>query len=322
MSTVIEASGLVTTFGRARALDGLDLRVDEGQVHGFLGPNGAGKSTTIRVLLGMLRPDAGTATVLGRDAWRDAAEIHRGLAYVPGDVSLWPNLTGGEAIDLLTRLRGGDPRSPERARLVERFDFDPTKACRSYSRGNRQKVALIAALATPAELYLFDEPTAGLDPLMESVFQDEVRAAAHRGATILLSSHILSEAERLCSHVSIVRAGRVVETGPLDAMRHLRRTVVSHLGEPVAGVASHDLAREGGRVSYSIALDELPAALRALADARAEGLTIQPPSLEELFLRHYGAEAAADVEPDPGHPGHPARRAHGRHAAPEGGDPR
>lgn len=293
MSTVIEAEGLVKTFGRARALDGLDLRVGAGEVHGFLGPNGAGKSTTIRILLGMLRPTAGTARVFGRDAWREAADIHRRLAYVPGDVSLWPGLTGGEAIDVLTRLRGGDPRSGDRERLIERLDFDPGKRCRAYSRGNRQKVALIAALATPAELYLFDEPTAGLDPLMEAVFQDEVRRVADAGATVLLSSHILSEAERLCSHVSIARAGRIVETGPLEAMRHLRRTVVSHLGDPPAGIAAHDLAREGARVAYGVAPAELPDALAALAAQRVEGLTIQPPSLEELFLRHYGADAPA-----------------------------
>ena len=190
-----------------RALDGLDLTVRPGEVHGFLGPNGAGKSTTIRVLLGLLRKDAGEVRLFGGDPWRDAAALHRRLAYVPGDVNLWPNLTGGEVIDLLGRLRGGLDEARV-AELVERFELDPTKKGRSYSKGNRQKVALVAALAADVELLVLDEPTSGLDPIMESVFQTYVDEFRDRGHTVLLSSHILAEVERLCDRVSIIRAGR------------------------------------------------------------------------------------------------------------------
>ena len=212
MTTPIEARGLIKTFGRVRALDGLDLSVTEGEVHGFLGPNGAGKSTTIRVLLGLIKSNGGTATVLGKDPWKDAVAIHRDLAYVPGDVSLWPNLSGGEIIDLLTSLRGGaDPEL--RADLIRDFELDPKKRARGYSKGNRQKVALVAAFARPASLYLFDEPTSGLDPVMESVFRAQVERVKADGATVLLSSHILSEVEQLCDRVTIIRAGVAVETG-------------------------------------------------------------------------------------------------------------
>ena len=228
MSTAISVSGLRKTFGRTVALDGLDLEVLPGEVHGFLGPNGSGKSTTIRVLLGLLRADAGEVRLLGGDPWRDAATLHRRLAYVPGDVSLWPNLTGGEVIDLLGRLRGGDDRR-RRDELLERFDLDPSKKNRSYSKGNRQKIALVAALAAPmdkVELLLLDEPTSGLDPLMEAVFQDCVREETGKGRTVLLSSHILAEAEALCDRVSIIRAGRTVAHGTLSELRHLTRTSV------------------------------------------------------------------------------------------------
>src|SRR5687768_11618941 len=225
MTTAISVSGLVKTFGRARALDGLDLSVDTGEVHGFLGPNGSGKSTTIRVLLGLLRADAGEVSLLGGHPWRDAVELHRRLAYVPGDVSLWPDLTGGEAIDLFARLRGGiDVR--RRAALLERFDLDPTKKGRTYSKGNRQKVALVAALASDVELLILDEPTAGLDPLMESEFQACIEAERARGRTVLLSSHTLAQVEALCDRVSIIRAGRLVESGTLSQLRHLTRTTI------------------------------------------------------------------------------------------------
>ena len=222
----IEISGLVKTFGDFRALDGLDLDVATGEVHGFLGPNGAGKSTTIRVLLGLLRASGGEARLLGGDPWADAVALHRRLAYVPGDVNLWPKLTGGEVIDLLGRLRGGlDPQ--RRAELLERFELDPTKKGRAYSKGNRQKVALVAALASDAELLVLDEPTSGLDPLKEAVFQaciEETRAA---GRTVLLSSHILAEVEALCDRVTIIRAGKTVETGTLSELRHLTRTSIA-----------------------------------------------------------------------------------------------
>jgi len=231
MTTVIRTSGLTKHYGRVHALDGLDLQVEEGQVHGFLGPNGAGKSTTIRILLGLARPTGGEATVFGRDPWSDAVALHRRIASIPGDVNLWPNLSGGEAIDFLSRLRGARKHDPayraEKERLREVFQFDPRKKGRAYSKGNRQKVALIAALAVPAELYIFDEPTSGLDPLMEVVFRSEVTRLQAQGATVLLSSHILSEVEQLCDRVSIIRAGKVAETGTLAELRHLTRSEVS-----------------------------------------------------------------------------------------------
>ncbi|MEO5852150.1 MAG: ABC transporter ATP-binding protein [Nocardioides sp.] len=296
MQAPIEIAGLVKTFGSTRALDGLDLTVTAGEVHGFLGPNGAGKSTTIRVLLGLLRKDSGDVGLLGGDPWRDAATLHRRLAYVPGDVTLWPNLTGGEVIDLLGTLRGGlDPL--RRAELVERFALDPTKTGRSYSKGNRQKVALVAALASDVELLLLDEPTSGLDPIMESVFTDYVDDFRDRGHTVLLSSHILAEVERLCDRVSIVRAGRCVETGTLTELRHLTRTSVSaELAGPPSGLDTlpgvHDLVVEGTRVRLEVDSPELDAVLAALVRAGVRSLTSSPPTLEELFLRHYGDDVA------------------------------
>ncbi|WP_367127142.1 ATP-binding cassette domain-containing protein [Saccharothrix sp. HUAS TT1] len=293
MSAAISVSGLVKTFGPTRALDGLELTVREGEVHGFLGPNGSGKSTTIRVLLGLLRADAGSASLLGGDPWRDTAELHRRLAYVPGDVSLWPNLTGGEVIDLLGRLRGGLDEK-RRAELLERFELDPRKKGRTYSKGNRQKVALVAALASNVELLILDEPTSGLDPLMEAVFQECVNEL--RGArTVLLSSHILAEVEALCDRVSIIRNGRTVETGTLAELRHLTRTGVSaELAGPPAGLADltgvHDLRVDGTRVRFEVDTDHLDAALRVLVGAGVRTLTSQPPTLEELFLRHYEDE--------------------------------
>jgi ABC-2 type transport system ATP-binding protein len=292
MTTVIEAHDLVKTFGRTRALDGLDLGVEEGEVHGFLGPNGAGKSTTIRVLLGMLRRRSGTATVFGRDPWRDAVAIHRDIAYVPGDVSLWPNLSGGEAIDFLTRLRGGADEDL-RARLLRDFDLDPKKKGRSYSKGNRQKVALVAAFARPAKLYVLDEPTSGLDPVMESVFRAEIERVQKDGATVLLSSHILSEVEQLCDRVTIVRAGKTVETGTLSQMRHLTRTSI-RVGtkatladvQKIAGV--HDARSEADQLVFDADTDAVNGVLAALTKAGVSTISVSPPSLEELFLRHYG----------------------------------
>ncbi|WP_158842224.1 ABC transporter ATP-binding protein [Saccharothrix deserti] len=296
MTAAISVSGLVKTFGPTRALDGLELTVRQGEVHGFLGPNGSGKSTTIRVLLGLLRADAGSASLLGGDPWRDTAELHRRLAYVPGDVSLWPNLTGGEVIDLLGRLRGG-LNEKRRAELLERFELDPRKKGRTYSKGNRQKVALVAALASDVELLILDEPTSGLDPLMEAVFQEAVNEL--RGErTVLLSSHILAEVEALCDRVSIIRNGRTVETGTLADLRHLTRTSVSAelVGAP-NGLADlpgvHDLRVEGLRVRFEVDTDHLDTALRALVGSGVRTLTSQPPTLEELFLRHYEDELPA-----------------------------
>jgi ABC-2 type transport system ATP-binding protein len=298
MTDTIAVSGLVKTFGPTRALDGLDLAVRAGEVHGFLGPNGAGKSTTIRVLLGLLRADAGSARLLGGDPWADAVALHRRLAYVPGDVNLWPNLTGGEVIDLLGALRGGLDRS-RRDELVERFELDPTKKGRAYSKGNRQKVALVAALASDAELFILDEPTSGLDPLMESVFQRCIEEERERGRTILLSSHILAEVEALCDRVSIIRNGRTVESGTLADLRHLTRTSVEvETADPPTGLdrldGIHGLHVEGTRARFEVDTARLDGALRALTRFGVRSLVSRPPTLEELFLRHYGDEVAAE----------------------------
>jgi len=290
MANAIEIRALRKSFGRTAALDGLDLEVRAGEVHAFLGPNGAGKTTTIRILLGLLRKDAGEAELLGGDPWRDAVTLHRRLAYVPGDVTLWPGLTGGEIIDLLGRLRGGLDTKRRRA-LTERFQLDPAKKARAYSKGNRQKVALIAALASDAELLLLDEPTAGLDPLMEATFRDCITEERQAGRTVLLSSHILAEAEALSDRVTIIRAGRTVETGTLAEMRHLTRDLVdAELAGPVRldglpGV--HDLVTEGLRVRCEVDHGALDEVLGRLHQAGVRTLTCRPPTLEELFLRHY-----------------------------------
>ncbi|MCT2084537.1 ABC transporter ATP-binding protein [Microbacterium enclense] len=295
MDGVIRTVGLRKSYGRTKALDGLDLEVGAGEIHGFLGPNGAGKSTTIRILLGLARASGGTVSVCGDDPWREAARLHRRIAYVPGDVNLWPGLSGGEAIDLLARLRG-DGRSvayrEERARLLDAFDLDPRKKGRSYSKGNRQKVALVAAFAVPADLYVLDEPTSGLDPLMEAVFQREVRHVRDRGAAVLLSSHILSEVEQVCDRVSIIRAGRIVDDGTLDDLRHLTRTQVSFADAggdlpPLPG--AHEVQRREGRVHLSVDSTEVASLLPALGALGVASLRIEPASLEDLFLRHYGS---------------------------------
>jgi ABC-2 type transport system ATP-binding protein len=288
----ITTTGLVKDFGSTRALDHLDLVVPAGEVHGFLGPNGAGKTTTIRVLLGLLHKDGGDVSLLGGDPWDEAADLHRRLAYVPGEVNLWPNLTGGEVIDLLAALRGGLDES-RRAELLEVFELDPTKQIRTYSKGNRQKVALVAAFSSDVELYLLDEPTSGLDPLMETVFQDVVRGLRNRGKTVLLSSHILSEVEALCDRVTIIRNGQAAESGTFDELRHLTRTTVEvetvrslrAIGE-VEGV--HDMRLEDHHARFSVDPGRLNQVLAHLVDYDVRSLTSTPPTLEELFLRHYG----------------------------------
>lgn len=296
MELAIDVEGLVKSFGRARALDGLELSVRAGEVHGFLGPNGSGKSTTIRTLLGLLRADAGRAVLLGGDPWREAADLHRRLAYVPGDVSLWPGLTGGEVIDLLGRLRGGLDRA-RRAELLERFELDPRKKAKTYSKGNRQKVALVAAFASDADLLILDEPTSGLDPLMEAVFQQCVAEEKERGRTVLLSSHILSEVEALCDRVTIIRRGRTVEAGPLSQLRGLARSRVSaELASPPNGLTRmpdlHEVQVDGNRISFEVDRTRLDAALAELIRVGVRDLTCTPPSLEDLFLRHYEGEKA------------------------------
>jgi ABC-2 type transport system ATP-binding protein len=303
MTSAIVVSGLHKSYGSTHALDGLDLEVATGEVHGFLGPNGAGKSTTIRVLLGLLRGDAGDVSLLGGDPWHDAAKLHRRLAYVPGDVNLWPNLTGGEVIDLLGRLRGGVDEK-KRDELLRRFDLDPTKKGRTYSKGNRQKVALVAALASDVELLILDEPTSGLDPLMEEVFRQCIEEERQRDRTVLLSSHILSEVEALCDRVSIIRHGQVVETGTLADLRHLTRTSIqAELAGSPNGLAQlpgiHDLDVEGNRVRCEVDTAQLDAVMRQLSASGIKSLVAQPPTLEELFLRHYEDDVPAQNSTEP-----------------------
>ena len=306
MGNVIEVSGLRKSFGRTRALDGLDLSVSPGEVHGFLGPNGAGKTTTIRILLGLLRADGGTARLLDGDPWRDATALHRRLAYVPGDVTLWPNLSGGEIIDLLGRLHGGiNPK--RRTELLERFDLDPAKKARAYSKGNRQKVALVAALACDAELLILDEPTSGLDPLMEAEFRSYIEQERGEGRSVLLSSHILAEAEALSDRVTIISAGRTVDSGTLAELRHLTRTsVTAELARPVQPAdvppGVHDLDIQGARLHCQVDTSAMEEFMRWLAARGIRDLTSQPPTLEELFLRHYavrpdGTRQAKQVSP-------------------------
>jgi ABC-2 type transport system ATP-binding protein len=300
MTNAIEARGLRKRFGKATALDGLDLTVRTGEVHAFLGPNGAGKTTTIRVLLGLLRRDGGDAILLGGDPWRDATTLHSRLAYVPGDVTLWPAMTGGEIIDLMARLRGGQHDKTRRQELIERFDLDPSKKARAYSKGNRQKVALIAALASDAELLVFDEPTSGLDPLMEAAFQECVNAERHVGRTVLLSSHILAEAEALADRVTIIRSGRSVETGTLADLRHLTRTTIdAELDGPIAADSLpgvHDAVIDGTKLRCEVDNAALTEILRRLAATGVRTLICRPPTLEELFLRHYEDQDHNDPE--------------------------
>ncbi|MEO5875587.1 MAG: ABC transporter ATP-binding protein [Streptosporangiaceae bacterium] len=297
MTDAISVAGLVKTFGSARALDDLDLVVSTGEVHGFLGPNGAGKTTTIRILLGLMRADGGEVTLLGGDPWADATELHRRLAYVPGDVTLWPNLSGGETIDLLGRMRGGLDQTRKNA-LIERFDLNPKKKGRAYSKGNRQKVALIAALASDVELLVLDEPTSGLDPLMEETFGRLIKEEQSRGdRTVLLSSHILSEVEALCDRVSIIRDGRTVDTGSLAEMRQFARTTISAdlAGPPddLSGLAGvHHVSVQGDHVEFSVDPEGLDEALIHLTKIGVRGLVSRPPSLEELFLRHYDGRSS------------------------------
>lgn len=292
----IEIRALIKNFGSLRALDELDMTVREGEVHGFLGPNGAGKSTTIRVLLGLVRADGGVARLLGGDPWDDAVNLHRQIAYVPGDVTLWPSLTGGETIDLLARMRGGVDAG-RRAELIERFDLDPHKKARAYSKGNRQKVSLVSAFSSNARLLLLDEPSTGLDPLMENVFQQCIGEARDRGVTVLLSSHILAETEALCDRITIIRAGKSVESGTLDSMRHLSRTsitaeMISNPGDLTWIRGVEDVHFDGTTLHAQVDGDSLGELIRVLGQAGVRSLISRPPTLEDLFLRHYGVQPA------------------------------
>ena len=300
-TNAIEARGLRKSFGPTVALDGLDLTVKTGDVHAFLGPNGAGKTTTIRIILGLIRASGGEVRLLGGDPWRDAPALHARLAYVPGDVTLWPGLTGGEIIDLLARLRGRPADPKRRAALIERFALDPTKKARTYSKGNRQKVALIAALASDAELLLLDEPTSGLDPLMEAAFRDCITGERQHGRTVLLSSHILAEAEALSDRVTIIRGGRTAETGTLAELRHLTRTTVdAELAAPVSldGLTGlHAVTTNGNHLRCQVEPESLNGLLARLTAAGVQALEVRPPTLEELFLRLYQAERVGQGAP-------------------------
>lgn len=291
--SIIQISKLVKHYGKLKALDGIDLEVHQGEVFGFIGPNGAGKSTTIRILLGLLRKDSGQVTLLGGDPWNKAVELHKRMAYVPSDVNLWPNLTGGEVIDLLARLRGGLNQT-RRAELLGRFNLDPTKKCRTYSKGNRQKVAIIAAFVSDVELYVLDEPTTGLDPLMEAVFQQCISEAKQAGKTVLLSSHILAEVEALCDRVSIIKEGKIVESGTLSELRHFTRTsIIVETARPVQGLTEltgvHDVKADGLKLKFSVDPVALDTTLCHLAKYEVRALNSTPPTLEELFMRHYTA---------------------------------
>jgi len=290
--SVIQLKKLTKYYGKVLALDGVDLEVKEGEVFGFIGPNGAGKSTTIRILLGLLRKTNGQVSLFGKDPWNDAVELHKRISYVPGDVNLWPNLTGGEAIDLFGRIRG-DMDKKRRDQLLERFALDPTKKCRTYSKGNRQKVALVSAFASQSELFILDEPTSGLDPLMESVFQECVAEVKAEGKSVLLSSHILAEVEKLCDRVGIIREGKIVESGTLDELRHLTRTFMTvSTTKKVEGLdlleGVHQLEVVGDEARFQVDSTRMDQVLKFLAQYEIKGLTSTPPTLEELFMRHYG----------------------------------
>jgi polyether ionophore transport system ATP-binding protein len=291
---VIEIKNLTKYYGKVQALNKVDLTVEEGEVYGFIGPNGAGKSTTLRIIMGMLRKNGGDVQVMGQDPWQDAVKLHHRLAYVPGEVNLWPNLTGGEVIDLLGRLRGGF-RGERREELLKMFKLDPTKKCSAYSTGNKQKVALIAALVSDVELYIFDEPTLGLDPLMEGVFRKQVKELKKAGKTILLSSHILSEVEALCDRVSIIREGEIIETGTFEDLRHLTRTSITvDTIQPITGLEElsgvHNLSMEGTHAHFSVDAEKIDSVLKFLTRFGVQSLLSTPPTLEELFTRYYGKE--------------------------------
>lgn len=290
----LEIAGLSKKFGRFTALNGIDLKVNEGEVFGYIGPNGSGKTTTIRVLLGILQASAGSAKVFGMDAWKEAVEIHKRIAYVPGDMSLWPNLTGGEVIDLFVSLRGKHDKT-RREKLLKAFELDPSKKCRTYSKGNRQKVALVAAFASDADLYILDEPTSGLDPLMEQVFQSYILELKKQGKGIFLSSHIMSEVEKLCDRIGIIREGRIVETGTLAELRHLTRvTMTIETENPIENLAGvkgvYGITEDKGGLSFQVDSSEIGGVVSYIGKYGVKKLESAPPTLEDLFMRHYNAK--------------------------------
>ena len=300
--SILVVEHLKKKFGSFTALDGVNMQLKEGEVYGFIGPNGAGKSTTIRILLGIIKATSGSAKIFGKDVWKDAVEIHKRVAYVPGDVHLWPNLTGGEVIDILLKMNGKYDKK-KRDRFIELFDFDPTKKCRAYSKGNRQKVALIAAFASDADLFIFDEPTTGLDPLMETYFRQSVLEAKQEGKTVLFSSHILSEVEKLCDRVGIIRQGKIIETGSLDELRYITRSnftvktreTLSGLDE-LEGV--YHIEEKDGEYSFQVDSEKIDAVIRHISQFGVVKLESSPPTLEDLFLRHYervGKQEAGDA---------------------------
>ncbi len=300
--SIIEIKDLTKFYGKFQALDKINLTIEKGEVYGFIGPNGAGKSTTLRILLGLLKKDGGDVIIMGKDPWHDAVKLHRKLAYVPGEVNLWPNLTGGEVIDLLGRLRGGF-KSKRREELLKRFKLDPTKKCSAYSTGNRQKVALISALVSDVELYIFDEPTIGLDPLMEEIFRQCVKELKKAGKTILLSSHILAEVEALCDRVSVIKEGKIIETGTFSKLRHLTRTSITvDTIHPITGLESlagvHNLNIEGTHAHFNVDAEQIDPVIRHLAQFSVQSLLSSPPTLEELFIRYYGDEYATPEQRD------------------------
>lgn len=297
--SVLEVRNVTKTFGKFKALDGVTFNVDSGEVFGFIGPNGAGKSTTIRILLGILKATEGDVKIFGKDAWNDAVEIHKRLAYVPGDVNLWPNLTGGEVIDLFVSLQGTRNTS-RRDELIQAFNLDPTKKCRTYSKGNRQKVALIAALSSDADLYIFDEPTSGLDPLMEKVFQECVMDVKRKGKSVLLSSHILSEVEKLCDRVGIIRQGQIIETGSLTELRHLTRThMLVETKKPILSLHElqgvHEIEETEQGLTFQVDSEELDTTIRHISQFGIVKLESAPPTLEDLFMRHYERQDKGEV---------------------------
>jgi ABC-2 type transport system ATP-binding protein len=299
--SIIEVRGLTKRFGRFTALDQVDLTINEGEIYGFIGPNGAGKSTTIRVLLGMLKATAGEVKIFGKDAWKDAVEIHKRIAYVPGEANLWPNLSGGEVIDLFLKMRGNG-NLQKREELIERYQLDPTKKCRTYSKGNRQKIALISAFASDADVYILDEPTSGLDPLMEKIFQENVKEAKAAGKSVLLSSHILSEIEKVCDKIAIIREGKIIETGTLSEMRHLTRTQLTiKTKEPIPSISDikgiHNPVASDAGLTFQVDTEELAEVIRYISSYGVMKLESAPPTLEDLFMRHYqGISQAHQVE--------------------------